>query len=102
MNKEQSKKFFDAIGMLAAVITIIAYLLLAINAQWPFIDNGSILNVLKVVSVYAPLVVVALTGLEWVSDKSFLVRIIFYAAIALVVISMFFPETWNQFVGLVE
>ncbi len=101
MSKEENKKFFDGIGMFAAVITIITYLVLAINAQWPFINNGTIMNILLVIKVYAPLVVVAITGLEWVSGRSFFVKIIFYAAMALVVISMFFPSTWTQFVGLI-
>lgn len=102
MEKESRKRFFGAIGMLAAVVTIITYLLLAINAQWPFINNATIINVLLVIRTYAPLVVVALVGLEWVADKNFLVRIIFYAAIALIVVSMFFPATWTQFVGFVS
>ena len=103
MGKEENRKFFDAIGMFAAVITIIAYLLLAINAQWEFLGSVPVVyNILVVIRAYAPLVVVALVGLEWVAGRSFLIRIIFYAAIALIVISMFFPGTWTQLVGLVQ
>lgn len=103
MDRETVKKFFDGIGMFAAVITIIAYLVLVINAQWPFLgDYPTVYNVLLVIRDFAPLVVVALVGLEWVSKMTFLVRIIFYAAIALIVISMFFPATWVDLVGLVQ
>ena len=102
MSNEQNKKFFDAIGMLAAIITVIAYAVLVINAQWPFLgDYPAIYNVLLIVRTYAPLVVVALVALEFVADKGFIVKLICYVAIALVVISMFFPATWTQLVGLV-
>lgn len=102
-SKEVRKQILDGIGMLAAAITIIAYLLLCINAAWPFIEAESmIMNVLLVIRTYAPLVVVGIVGLEFVSTKNLLMRIIFYAAIALVVIFMFFPNTWTQFVGVVN
>ena len=71
MEKDERKKFFDGIGMLAAVVAIITYLVLAINAQWPFINDGTIMNILLVIKTYAPLVVVALTGLESQSNKFF-------------------------------
>ena len=101
--KEVNKQVLSAIGCVAAAVTIIAYLLLSINSAWPFIDPTSfIYNVLLVVRTWAPLVVVGITGLEFVSDKGLLFRIVFYAAIALVVIFMFFPSTWTGFVGIVN
>lgn len=101
--KAVRKQILDGIGMLAAAVTIITYLLLCINAAWPFIEaNSMFMNVLLVIRTYAPLVVVGIVGLEFVSTKSLLIRIIFYVAIALVVIFMFFPNTWSQFVGVVN
>ncbi len=100
--KEVRKQILDVIGMLAAVLTIIAYVVLCIDSQWSFIDNGTfVYGILKVIQTYAPLVVVGLVGLEFVSTKSLLVKIVFYVAIALVVVCMFFPGTWSNFVGLV-
>ncbi len=102
-SKEVRKQILDGIGMLAAAVTIVVYLVLCINAAWPFIDASSaIMNVLLIIRTYAPLVVVGIVGLEFVSTKSLLMRIIFYVAIALVVIFMFFPNTWTQFVGVVN
>ena len=73
------------------------------HSAWNFIDEASfIYNVLIIVRTWAPLVVVGITGLEFVSDKNLIIKIVFYAAIALVVIFMFFPSTWTQFVGVVE
>ena len=102
-DKTSRKQLFDGIGMFAAVITVISYLLLVINAQWPFLgDAQTVYNILIVIRHYAPLVVVAIVGLEFVSSRSLLIRIIYYAAVALIVISMFFPSTWNDLVGVVS
>lgn len=100
--KEVRRQVLDVIGMLAAVVTIIAYVVLCIDAQWNFIDDGTfVMNVLRVIQTYAPLVVVGIVGLEFVSTKGLITRIIFYVAIALVVVCMFFPGTWENFVGIV-
>lgn len=102
-SKEVRKQILSCIGCVAAAITILTYLVLCIHSTWPFIDESSfIFNVLMVVKTWAPLIVVGITGLEFVSDKNIVVRIIFYIAIALVVIFMFFPSTWSNFVGIVD
>ena len=80
--KEVRRQILDVIGMLAAVVTIIAYVILCIDAQWNFIDDGTfVMNVLKVIQTYAPLVVVGIVGLEFVSTKGLVTKIIFYVAI---------------------
>lgn len=100
--QEKSKKFLDGLGMGCAIITVIAYLLLVINAQWPFLnDIVWLYNALNIIHNYAPLVVVAIVGLEFVSKRNILVRVLYYAAVALIVISMFFPATWENLVGLI-
>ena len=102
-SKAVRKQIFDVIGCIAAVITILTYLLLCINSTWTFIPEGSfVMNVLSVIRTYAPLVVVAIVGFEFFADKHIAFRIIFYVAIAILVIFMFFPGTWNQFVGLIN
>lgn len=100
--KEVRKQILDVIGMLAAAITILTYVVLCINATWEFIPADSfVMNVLKIVQTYAPLVVVGLVGLEFVSTKGLVTKIIFYVAIAIVVVFMFFPGTWNNVVGII-
>lgn len=101
-SKEVRKQVFDVIGGIAAVVTVLVYLVLCINSQWTFIQDGTVvMKVLTVIKVYAPLVVVAITGIEFFSTKNIVFRIIFYIAIALVVIFMFFPATWSGFVGII-
>lgn len=102
-DKNAKKQIFDGIGMFAAIITVISYLLLVINAQWPFLgDSQTIYNILIVIRHYAPLVVVGIVGLEFVSERSLLTRVVYYVAVALIVVSMFFPSTWNELVGIID
>ncbi|MBQ8451736.1 MAG: hypothetical protein IJ538_03055 [Clostridia bacterium] len=101
--KQVRKQIFDVIGGIAAFLTVVVFLLLVINAKWAFIPEGSfVMNVLNICKTWAPLVVVAIVGLEFVSTKHFVFRILFYVMMALVVISMFFPSTWEQVVGFVN
>lgn len=102
-SRQVRKQIFDVIGGIAAVVTVLVYILLCINSQWPFIQpNTTIFKVLTVIQVYAPMVVVAIVGIEFFSTKNIVFRILFYLAIAFVVIFMFFPATWSNFVGIVE
>jgi hypothetical protein len=101
--KEVRKQILNCIGCIAAVVTILAYLLLCINSAWPFLDQTTfVYKVMLAIKTWAPLVVVGIVGWEFVADKHIAVRILFYAAIALLVIFMFFPSTWTQVVGFVK
>lgn len=100
--KEVRKQILDVIGGIAAVVTVLAFVALRIDAQWNFIESSTVLfKVLLNIERWAPLVVVAITGWEFVSTRGLLFRVIFYVAVALVVVCMFFPSTWDSFVGLV-
>ncbi len=102
-SKEVRKQILSCIGSIAAAITIVTYLILAINSTWTFIDGTSfIYNVLMVIRTWAPLIVVGITGLEFVSNKNLIVRVVFYVAIALVVVFLCLPDAWSDFVGIVN
>ncbi len=95
------KKLLDWIGGVAAFLTVVVYVLLMVHGNWAFLPEA-VYNILVVVKFWAPLAVVAIVGLEFVSNKPFIVKLIFYIMVAGVVIFMFFPGTWNQFVGIVN
>ena len=99
--KNTLKNTLDILGGICAFLTVAVYAVLVIHANWAFLPD-KLYNVLVVCKVWAPLVVVAITGLEFTRHKSFIFRILFYAIVAVVVVSMFFPETWNEFVGIVN
>ena len=103
-SREVRKQIFDVLGGLAAVVTLFAYIVLIINANWTFIPENAtfVMSVLQVIKTWGALAVCAITVGEYVSDKNIVVRCIFYGLIALVVISMFFPDTMTKFVGIVN
>lgn len=101
--KEVRKQVLSCIGCIAAALTILVYLVLCIDSAWEFIPATSfVYNVLIIIKTWAPLIVVGITGLEFVADKNLVIKLVFYIAIALVVIFMFFPSTWSGFVGVVN
>lgn len=101
-SKQVRKQIFNCISGIAAVVAILAYLLLCVNSTWEFIKAGTfVYNVLQIIKTWAPLVVVGLVGFEFFANKNVVFRIIFYIAIAIIVVFMFFPDTWNKFVGLI-
>ena len=102
MKNEGLKTLLDIVGGIAAFLTVFVYLALIIGAQGWFEFPTEVTNILEICRTWAPLVVVAITGLEFVSNKNFIIKILFLVALAGVVIFMFFPGTWVKFVGLVN
>ena len=93
----------DILGLLAETIaffTIILYLVLVINANWTFIPGGDLLNILNALKIYAPMALLLVVGLQVTSKQAFTIRVIFYIAIATIIIFQFFPATWSKFVGI--
>lgn len=91
----------DLLGLLAEVIaffTIILYLVLVINANWSFLGSD-LLNVLNMLKIYAPLALLLVVGLQVTSKQPFFVRVLFYLAMAVIIIFQFFPATWENFIG---
>lgn len=102
-SRDVRKQIFDVIGCIAAVVTVITYLVLCINATWKFIPDASfVYNVLTFIKAWAPLIVVAIVGIEYVADKNIVWRILLYIMIALVVVFMCFPNAWSQVVGIIN
>ena len=85
---KKAEKFFDIIGEILAVVLVIVYALLIINANFSFLPDV--------------LVLIAVVGLEAMSKRNFVFQIIFLALLALIVVFMFFPETYQNFIHLVS
>ena len=102
MKSEGLKAILNIIGGIAAFLTVFVYLTLIIASQGWFTLPAAVTNVLEICRTWAPLVVVAIAGLEFVSNKNLIIKLLFLVALAGVVIFMFFPATWTQFVGIVN
>ncbi len=102
MNKKTQimEKVFDILGEILAVLTIALYAVLIINANWSFIPEGRILDILLVIKNYAALVVVLIVGFEAMVKRSFVFKVLFLLVLALIIIFQFFPGTWENITKL--
>ncbi len=94
------EKVFDILGEILAVLTIALYAVLIINANWSFIPEGRILDILLVIKNYAALVVVLIVGFEAMVKRSFVFKVLFLLVLALIIIFQFFPGTWENITKL--
>ncbi len=92
---------FDILGEILAVVMVIVYIIALANAQWLFIKNDTILNILNIMLTYGSLLLVAVVGLEAISKRNLIIRIIFYVCLAIIVIFLFCPSTYQNLIGLI-
>jgi len=95
------KKFFSILGGIMAFLTIIALAIIFINAQWTFIHNEVVLQVLAYVKTYALIATVGITALEFSADKGIVVFVVTALLVALVVIFSFLPNVKDVIIGWV-
>lgn len=99
---KKMEKVFDIIGEILAVVLVIVFALLIIDANFSFLDNVAWLkNIFEIIRNYGALVLIAVVGLEAMSKRNFLFQIIFLALIALIVVFLFFPDTYSNFMGMI-
>lgn len=94
------EKVFDIIGEILAVILVVVFALLIINANFSFLPE-SVLKVFSYIQNYGALVLIAVVGLEAMSKRNFIFQIIFLALLALIIIFLFFPGTYENLIGLI-
>lgn len=97
-----TEKLWDVLGEILAVVLVITYAVLIINANFPFIHNETVLMILDILRTYGSLALVGIVGLEAMSKRNFFFQIIFLALCAIVVIFLFFPDTYNNLIGTIK
>ncbi len=95
----RSEKLWDILGEILAVVLVITYALLILNANFQFITNATVLMVFDVLRTYGSLALVGVVGLEAISKRNLIFQIIFIALMALVVVFLFFPATYQNLMG---
>jgi len=98
---KKMEKVWDILGEILAILLVLVYAVLILNATFEFIPAGTFLNILKIVSTYGSLLLVVVVGLEAMSKRNIVFLIIFLALVALIVVFMFFPDTYANFIGIV-
>lgn len=94
------EKVLDILGEILAVLTVVLYAVLIINANWTFIPAGLFFDILLVVKNYAALGVVLIVSFEAMVKRSFLLKVAFLVLLAIIVIFQFFPGTWANITQL--
>lgn len=97
--KQLLEKIFDIAGEILAVLLVVLYALLIINANFDFLPVD-LANVFKVVLYYGMLLLVAVVGLEAMVKRNIVFLIIFCLFLALIVIFLFFPDTYANFMNI--
>ena len=95
------EKFWDILGEILAVIMVLVYVVLIINANFQFIPEGAFLNILNIIRTYGSLLLVGVVGLEAISKRNLIFQIIFLALMAIIVVFLFFPDTYANLILLI-
>ncbi len=96
------EKFFDTLGEILAVALVILYALAITNSTFHYLDNVPVFfNILEIARNYGALALVGIVGLEAISKRNIIFRIVYYVLIAVIVVFLFFPGTYEQLIGLV-
>ena len=104
-DKVRGNGFADILGILAETVgffTIVLFLVMLINSNWPFIPAGSLLDILNIAMYYAPLVLTLIVCLQVTSRQPLVVRLVFYIIIAAIIVFQFFPGTWNNLIQSIK
>ena len=104
-DKVRGNGLADVLGILAetvAFFTILLFFVMLIQANWPFIPAGTVLDILNVAMYYAPLVLTLIVCLQVTSRQPLVIRLIFYIIIAAIIVFQFFPGTWNNMVKAIK
>ena len=100
--KQAMEKVFDVIGEILAVIYILVFILLLINANRDFLSGVPwLLNVFKIIWQYGAFVIAAIVGLEAMVKRNFFLFLIFAILLAVCVIFTFFPDTYENLLGFI-
>ena len=98
---KNTEKLWDVLGEIIAVILVVTYAVMIINANFNFIQNATLLYILDIIRTYGSLVLIGVVWLEAISKRNFIFQIVFLALCAIIVVFMFFPGTYANLIGLI-
>ena len=99
---KNNEAFWDILGEILAVLLVIVYALLIVNANFSFIPEGTIMNIMQILRTYGSIALVAIVGFEAMSKRNGLFKLVFLLLVALIVVFMFFPGTYEKLIGIVK
>ena len=100
---KSTQAIWDILGEILAVILLITYAALILNANFNFIpQDATLLNILEILRTYGSLALVGIVGLEAISKRNIIFQIAFIALMAVIVIFLFFPDTYANFINAIQ
>jgi len=95
------EKIWDVLGEILAVLLVITYALLILNANFYFISNETVLKILDILRTYGSLLLVGIVGMEAMAKRNAIFKLLFLAMCALIVVFLFFPGTYDNLIGAI-
>jgi hypothetical protein len=96
----QLEKVFDALGEIIAFVAVVIYALIILNGNFNFLPE-TVAKVFSVAWAWIGLLLIAVTGLECTIKRNIIIRLVFYVLLAVIIIFMFFPKTYDYLIGFV-
>ena len=98
---KNSEKIWDFLGEVLALVLLVVYAVLILDANFHFLPSGKLMEVLQILRTYGSFALVGIVGFEAITKRGFIFKLIFIAMVALVVVFMFFPETYDSLIKAV-
>jgi len=101
--KKTLSKICDILGQILAVVLVVVFVLLIIDANFPFISKSVVAhNIMYGILHYGTLLLIAVVGLEAMFKRNIVFLIIFLLMLALIIIFLFFPGTYENLFNLIK
>ncbi len=95
-------KILSIVNKILAFAVLLAYALFAINMNWPFITNDTLISIIKGVMYYGPLAICGMVMIEFAIKRNIIIQLVVYAIIAIAIIFQFFPETLDAIFSIAK
>ena len=98
--KQKLSSVFDIIGEILAVLYVLLFALLLIDAQWPFLSNvEGLKEIFQTIMIYGGFVIAGIVGIEAMIKHNLIFFLVFAVILAVCVIFLFFPDTYTNLLG---
>lgn len=97
-NRLKIEKVFDVLGEIIAVLALIIFVVSILNYNFNFVKNADAVKILEIANEWSGFLLIAVVVLEATIKRNIVIRIIALLLIAIAVIFLFFPGTYNTLI----
>lgn len=93
MENSNKSNLWDSLGKVVALFLTLVYALFVSNAYFGYLPTGGfVAKAINYSMLYGPMILIIITTMEAIKEKSLLLKIIFLAIWAVIFIFSFFPS----------